>query len=104
MVFVKLKRALLAKKAWGAVQTIIKSWKENPMPETAEMTTVPVKSAWRSKINGVAVASFLAAVISLFGLPISEQTQKDILAGLTLAVPPIIVIFRTFFNRTVTPK
>lgn len=71
----------------------------------ADVTTVPVKSAWVSKINWTqvvsAVATCVTAVISAANLPAAQAT------ALTAAVAGggqfLTVILKSFFTTSVTP-
>ena len=72
----------------------------------AETVTVPVKSAWASKVNWTqviaGVATFATALISAANLPAAQA------AALTAAVAGagqfVTIILRTFFTTAVTPS
>lgn len=94
--------------AWRAYKAVKKAIdtmnKEKPMPTNGEVATVPVKSAWFSKINFAQVVAVLATVLTFFGLDLPAETQAQILAAIASVTAVITWVLRTFFNRTVTPE
>lgn len=70
----------------------------------SEMARAPVKSAGKSKINATAIAAFITTLLTGFGLKVDEALQLMILKWVGLLAPVVIVVWRTWFNRTVTPK
>ena len=103
-----LKPFRMVRDAWRAYRTVKKAIdalkKENGMPTSGGVATVPVKSAWLSKINWASVISVVAAVLTYFGLNLDAETQAAILTAITSVTAVIIWVLRTFFNRTVTPE
>ncbi len=72
---------------------------------------VPVKSAFWSRINWAALISLVAGVLSIWGIAFPPEAQEAILKlvyaisnAITVLGPFAIVIFRTFFTKSVTPS
>lgn len=66
--------------------------------------TVPVKSAFLSKINWTQAIAFAAMMFSIFGVDLDAKTQADMLAGVIAAQSIITWVLRTFFTTSVTPS
>lgn len=66
------------------------------------VAVVPVQSAWKSKINILNSAWFIT-VASYFGIHIPTSPQGWATAAVSLAVPVLTVLFKSFFTNTVTP-
>lgn len=65
---------------------------------------VPVKTAWLSKINWTAIGSALASLATANVLGFDAETQAKVLVGVNLATNAATLIWRTWFNRSVTPE
>lgn len=78
--------------------------KEGQMPETGGVATVPVKSAWYSKINWTQVVAVVASVGAFFGLDTSEEVKAQVVLAIQAVGSAITLILRTYFNRSVTPE
>ena len=52
-----------------------------------------------SKINWAAGIAFIVSLLAIFGLSISPETQEMILKTISLVLPPLIIILRTFFTK-----
>ena len=68
-----------------------------------ETAVVSVKAAWYSKINWVAVGSSVTSLITSNALGLEPQTQATVLLATNLLTNLVTVVFRTWFNNTVTP-
>lgn len=64
--------------------------------------TVPVKSAWASKINWTQAAAAAVAVLVSLGVPIDDQTKTDILTAVVVVQSAATWIIKTWFTPTVT--
>lgn len=73
------------------------------MQQTA---TVPVRSAWASKINWLQAislaATFLTGIIGAFNL--DPVTTAKVTAGIAMAGQVLTFIARTYFTSSVTPS
>jgi hypothetical protein len=69
-----------------------------------ETANVPVKSAWLSKINWTAIGSAAVSLVTSNALGLEPQTQATILLATNLVTNVATMIFRTYFNQTVTPS
>ena len=69
-----------------------------------ETAIVPVKSAWLSKINWLAIGSSLASLATANVLGLDPETQAKVLVGVNVATNVGTFIFRTWLNHTVTPN
>lgn len=95
------------------------SWKEAfAVPEIAN--GVPVKPVTRSKIAWGAGVLIFFGVLSFFGIKTEPEQQEQIATGLEavmdwilvvavpfivkIIIPFLILVWRTFFNRSVTPE
>jgi len=63
---------------------------------------VPIKAAWKSKINWVAGAAVIYSVASFLGMPISAETQAMLAPIISAVVPAVVIVLRTWFNRSTT--
>jgi len=73
-----------------------------PVPTTV---TVPVKSAWLSKINWVQIAPVIAGGLTWLGVPgVTPEMVLAIYAGVSAVVQVVTPILRTFYNGTVNPS
>ena len=72
-----------------------------PSTETA---LVPVKSAWLSKINWAAIGSSVVSLATANVLGLDAATQAQVLVVVNLATNVLTFVFRTWFNRSVTPS
>jgi hypothetical protein len=59
---------------------------------------VTINTPMTSKINWAAGIAFVAGIATLFGLDISQETQDLVMKVITLGLPPIIMILRTWFT------
>ncbi len=67
---------------------------------------VPVVSAWASKINWAALISMAATILAIWNIMIPAEVQVNLVAGilaLCVVIDGLIVLFRTFFTKSVTP-
>ena len=69
-----------------------------------ERTLVDVKSAWFSKINWTQAISFIAMMLTTFGIDLDADTQAQILAGIISAQATVTWFLRTFKTDTVPPS
>lgn len=67
-----------------------------------EIKTVPVKSAWASKINWTQAIAFAAMIGSYFGIDVDAETQAQILAGIVGVSSFVTFVMRTWFTKSVT--
>jgi hypothetical protein len=72
---------------------------------------VSVESSWASKINWTALISFVAAVLSIWGIAFPPDAQDAVLKlivavsnAVTVLGPLFIIVFRTWFTKSVTPQ
>lgn len=72
----------------------------NFAPETAR---VPVRTAWASKINWTQAVSLLATLLALRGFSLDADTQVAIIATIQGVQTVATWVFRTFFNKSVSP-
>lgn len=73
------------------------------MATTPAAVVVPVKSAWKSKINwGVAIA-LAASLASFFGFDFDPATQAQVQTAITSITAVYVWLMKTFFTNTVTP-
>jgi len=68
-----------------------------------DKVTVPVESAWFSKINWTQASAAATALIVAFGVSIPPEKATAILAGLNVAQGTLTWIMRTWFTDSVTP-
>lgn len=106
--FKKIKLILWLRKFWNWVTD--QPWKEGlSMPENV---TVPVKPISKSKIAWGAGIILLFGLLQFFGLDFSPEQQEQvkstveqIINGVTTVILPLLIlIWRKWFNRTVTPE
>lgn len=71
--------------------------------DTVTINNVPVKSAWFAKINWTAIGSAVISLATANAFGLDAQTQATVLLMTNLATNIATVIFRTYFNNTVTP-
>ncbi len=45
----------------------------------------------------------MLGLLTAFGVPISDELKVQIMVLITTVGPAVIVIFRTYFNKTITP-
>jgi hypothetical protein len=69
-----------------------------------EKITVPVQSAWYSKINWTQIGGSALTLATTFAAGLPPQHQVIALVGINLAQSAATMIFRTFFNGTVSPS
>jgi hypothetical protein len=70
----------------------------------SDTATVPIKSAWYSKINWTQAGSALTALIIAFGIDIPDKYRADVLLGVTMVTNVCTWVFRTWYNGTVAPS
>lgn len=73
------------------------------MPEKT-VAIVNVESSWISKINWTAIVTMVATLLSIWAIPFPPELQNAVVTVITVGGPLLIVVFRTFFNKTVTPE
>lgn len=69
--------------------------------------TVPVQSAWLSKINWTQAIGMLSTIATLVygsSASIPADTQVQIVAGIQGVQAAVTWVFKTFFTTTVTPS
>ncbi len=64
---------------------------------------VPVRSSWASKINWTAIGGAVMTLVTTNALGLEAQTQVKVLAATQLVQSVATVIFRTWFNNSVSP-
>lgn len=93
---------------WRVYRTVSKAVndlkKGGSMPVTGAVATVPVKSAWYSKINWTQVLSVVAAILAFFGVGVPEELKDAVAVAITAVTAAVTIILRTYFNKTVTPE
>lgn len=67
-----------------------------------DTVTVPVKSAWFSKINWTVAISVIANILAFFGIIVPAELQAEALAAINAITGVIIWVQRTFFTKTIT--
>jgi len=73
------------------------------MDESETMARVRVKSAWLSKINWTQAVALLASVLAIKGFTLDTDTQLALVGTIQGAQAVVTWLFRTFFNRSVSP-
>lgn len=76
-----------------------------PQPGTPTAAVVPVATKWASKINWAAMISLFATVAAIWNIPLSPELQNNLVVGLLAVcalIDIMIMVFRTFFTKTVT--
>lgn len=81
--------------------------------QTPSAVTVPVQTAWLSKINWTQVVGLAATAVTLatagkYTLPADQQTSlvnglTETVVGIQAVVAVATWVFRTWFNGTVSP-
>jgi len=71
---------------------------------TDNTVTVPVKETWFSKINWTQVGSMVVMGMTMMGIVVPPDLEKAALATLIAISGFATIIFRTYFNGTVTPQ
>lgn len=66
--------------------------------------SVPVKSAWASKINWTNVLGGVGTIIVALAAGFDAPTSAAILTGWSLLQNVLSVVFRTWFNASVAPQ
>lgn len=66
--------------------------------------TAQVKSAAKSKINWTQMISVAAMVLSYLGFDLTPEDQAIAVTAIGAGTAFFTMLFRTFFNRTVTPE
>jgi len=64
---------------------------------------VPVRSSRLSKINWTAIGGAVMTLVTTNALGLDDATQVKVLAGSTLAQSALTIVFRTWFNNSVSP-
>jgi hypothetical protein len=64
--------------------------------------SVPVASAWASKINWTQAVALLASVLVLFGINLDPATQVSIIAAIQAIQAVVTWVLKTFFTTTIT--
>ncbi len=80
----------------------------NVPPSGAPKTAlVPVISAWASKINWAVIISMFATILAIWNIVIPVEVQTALVAGILafcVVLDAVIMVFRTFFTKSVTPS
>lgn len=66
------------------------------------MSRVTVNPAAVSKINWTNGIAFVAGVAAIFGLNLDAHLQAQIVTGISLALPIVNIVLRTFFTAKPT--
>lgn len=75
------------------------------MADTPASVRVPIVSAWYSKINWAQVAPVVATGLTWLGVKeVSTEQILTVFTGVSAAVQIATVVFRTFFNGSVSPS
>jgi hypothetical protein len=78
------------------------------MPEAVAINQstaqVPIRSAWYSKVNWVAVVGAIGTLVTSNAIGLDAETQVKVLAVWGLAQNVATVVFRTWFNGSVSPQ
>lgn len=64
--------------------------------------TVPIKSAWASKINWGALVAAAAMILANFGIDLDEETQNAVLTFIISGLAMYTWFVRTFFTKSLT--
>lgn len=67
-----------------------------------DLATVPVKSAWLSKINWTQAVAVVAALLTMFGFTLTPEQQAAIAVTITVIQALITWILKTWFTPTVS--
>ncbi len=73
------------------------------MSDIPSTTRVEVKSAWLSKVNWTQAVSLGATVLALKGFNLDAETQVSVVAGIQGVQSAATWVFRTWFNKSVSP-
>lgn len=65
--------------------------------------SVPVKSAWLSKINWTQGIGMAASLGVLFGIHVPPETQAAAITGIQAVSAVATWVIKTWFTKTVTP-
>lgn len=65
--------------------------------------TVPVKSAWESKIIWTQVVAVVAMFGTLFGIDLPPELQAEIVGGIVLLQGGVTFVLKKYFTNTITP-
>lgn len=65
---------------------------------------VEVRPDWKGKTFWTQIIATLAMIATLFGLPISVETQTIILATIIPVVGVLTMVWKRWFTKTVTPQ
>lgn len=69
----------------------------------ADQATVPVKSAWASKINWTQAVAVLASVLTLFGFSsLTPEQQAAIVTTISVVQGVATWVMKTWFTPTVS--
>ncbi len=103
-----IRKLRMVRDGWRVYRTVNKAIndlkKGGSMPTTGAVATVPVKSAFWSKINWTQIISVVASVLAFFGVGVPEELKEEIAVAITSVTAVVTIILRTYFNRTVTPE
>jgi len=69
-----------------------------------EIASVPVKSAFKLKINWAGFGGLVAALVVFFGLDISDAQKTELIGAITLIQSIVVMALRTFFSASVAPQ
>lgn len=65
------------------------------------VSVVPVKSAFTSKVNWVQIVGFLLTLLSVVGIDIDEDTKLQIVVGLSAIIGVVTIVIKTFFTKSI---
>ena len=87
----------LAGVAIQVVETVVS--KQHPMGVKAA-AMVPIKPAYKSKINWLALLAIAYAAFDFFGHPVPADMQSAVTPAVNAIVPVVVIILRTWFTKT----
>jgi len=73
-------------------------------PTSTDVVPVVVKDAWYSKINWTQVITIAFTLATYAGAVVPKELEPAIMTAVTAIGGVLTIIFRTWFNPTVTPQ
>lgn len=68
-----------------------------------DLVQVPVKPATQSKINWTQVVAIASTVLALVGFDLDASEQVAVVTAIQVVSNLVTMVFRTWFNKSVTP-
>ncbi len=68
-----------------------------------QLVLAEVKSPWYSKINWTQAVGLVASIAAVYSINVSPEMQAAIVIAIQAAQSLLTVVFRTYFNETVSP-